>query len=84
MLVVHINDVKPYEGREQPVSEEESESERLECESESEDGENNGDEGGDQLVVEGRDEGDVRSSPVKTRTGREVKAPRRYSLSPSS
>ena len=84
MLVVHINGVKPYEGREQPVSEEESESERLECENESEDGENNGDEGGEQMVVEGWDEGDVRSSPVKTRTGREVKAPRRYSPYPSS
>ena len=29
VLVVHINDVKPYEGREQPGSEEESESEQL-------------------------------------------------------
>ena len=29
-LVVHMNDVKPYEGREQPGSEEESESEQLE------------------------------------------------------
>ncbi len=36
------------------------------------------------MVVEGWDEGDVRSSPVKTRTGREVKAPRRYSPYPSS
>ena len=36
------------------------------------------------MIVEGWDEGDVRSSPVKTRTGREVKAPRRYSPSPSS
>ena len=53
-------------------------------ESESEDGENNGDKGVDQMVVEGWDEGDVRSSPIKTRTGREVKAPRRYSPSPSS
>ena len=84
VLVVHINDVKPYEGREQPGSEEESESEQLECESESEDGKNNGDEGGDQMVAEGWDEGDVRSSPVKTRTGREIKAPRRYSPYPSS
>ena len=33
-------------------------------------------------VVEGWDEGDLRSSPVKTRTGREVKARRRYSPSP--
>ena len=82
-LVVHINDVKPYEGREQPGSEEKSESERLESESESEDGENDGDEGGEQMVVEGWDEGDVRSSPVKTGTGREIKAPRRYSPSPS-
>ena len=71
-LVVHMNDVKPYEGREQPGSEEECESERLESESESEDGENDGDEGGEQMVVEGWDEGDVRSSPVKTRTGREI------------
>ena len=82
VLVVHINDVKPYEGKEQLGSEEESESEQLECESE--DGENDGDEGGGQMVVEGWDEGDVRSSPVKTRTGREVRAPRRYSPSPSS
>ena len=84
VLVVHINDVKPYEGREQPGSEEESERERLERESESEDGENDGDEGGEQMVVEGWDDGDVRSSPIKTRTGREVKAPRRYSPYPSS
>ena len=84
VLVVHINDVKPYEGREQPGSEEESERERLERESESEDGENDGDEGGEQMVVEGWDDEDVRSSPIKTRTGREVRAPRRYSPSPSS
>ena len=83
VLVVHMNDVKPYEGREQPGSEEECESERLESESESEDGENDVDEGGEQMVVEGWDEGDVRSPPVKTGTGREIKAPRRYSPSPS-
>ena len=36
------------------------------------------------MVAEERDVGDVRSSPVKTRVGREVRAPRRYSPSPSS
>ena len=38
-----------------------------------------GNEGGEQMVAEGWDEGDVRSSPKRTRTGREVKAPRKYS-----
>ena len=75
VVVVHINDVKPYEGREQPGSEEESESEQLECESESEDRENNGDEGGDQMVSEGWDEGDVRSSPVKLELGGRLRPP---------
>ena len=36
------------------------------------------------MVAEERDEGGVRSFPVKTRLRREVRAPRRYSLSPSS
>ena len=65
VLVVHQNDIKPYEGREQPGSEGESETEKLESESESENGEENGfdrgDEGGEQMVAEERDEGGVRS-----------------------
>ena len=56
VLVVHIYDVKHYEGREQPGS-------KKECESESEDGEKDGDEDGEQMIVDGWDKGDERSSP---------------------
>ena len=79
MLVVHQNDIKPYEGREQPGSEGESETKKMESESESENGEENGidseDEGGEQMVAEERDEGGMQSSPVTTSVGKEVWAP---------
>ena len=42
VLAVHQNDIKPYEGREQPGSEGESETKKMESESESENGEENG------------------------------------------
>ena len=68
-LVIHMNDVKPYEGRNQLADDSE-----CECESVEESVEERSE------MTQYEEERDEReATPVRTRVGREIRLPRRYS-----